>query len=789
MNRLGPRWIFHELRRRRVFNTVAIYIVGAWVALQVADLAFPGLEVPESAIRYVWMGAFLLFPLVLIFGWLYDFSTDGIGRTPSADAPADGDGPLRRLDHWLIGSLSIVAISVIGIMLMRISEVEPDIIHAPPENSIAVMPFEVCEHHAVDQKLANQLTTQVLNRLSERGMIKVIARNSSYSLAGFGWSIPRIARELGVEYVLSGEACRDGETLTMSAELRDKDDFIVQREHYSQVVNRFDQIELRIATQVADGVARELGDVTAMAPDTPVNRLAYEKYLVAQEYSWDGDYEQAFKAIEQALGHQPDLAMAMLLKAYILLKLPSDQTQAVKLQDNTHIGEEALELVNGQLEFGMSSGSLHHIAGVINHELGHSNEAWILSQPGELDQANVVSLKEVSTDRFQQAERHFRSSVALGYNEALVYLFLVDTLEHLGATRSNEVVEILERGLQSDPFDRYVNFKLAHILADQGRYREGIELLERFRNWPDVPRRISWQMENLSFNHAYLVETCELLIDSLLNEPERIEGSWTARPHWLKFFISTLSQLGLDEEAEAWLERFSNLPGGVDGNYLGWFRFLGGHHDEYLEAEQLRLGAMSDAEILNGSWAEESVWLLALAGEHERATVLMESIWLGLGFDGGAGVSGYGADDAFYPLFLAELYVKTNRVDDAMDLLEETARHLQREYDKGIRNPELLHYLAEAYAFLGQDNAALDMLEKAVDYHSRWPVIKEKTRIHSPWERLRDDPRFIRQWRRMETDLVQQAKSIRAILAQYDIDELLAPLMADLERPATTADQ
>ncbi len=64
--RLRPIHFFKKLRRRRVFNTLAIYIVGAWVVLQAADLAFPGLEIPESAIRYVWIGTILLVPLVLI---------------------------------------------------------------------------------------------------------------------------------------------------------------------------------------------------------------------------------------------------------------------------------------------------------------------------------------------------------------------------------------------------------------------------------------------------------------------------------------------------------------------------------------------------------------------------------------------------------------------------------------------------------------------------------------------------------------------------------------------------
>ena len=66
MASLSPRWLFSELRRRRMFHTLALYIVGAWVALQVAELALPALDLPEQAIRYVWLGAILIFPLVLV---------------------------------------------------------------------------------------------------------------------------------------------------------------------------------------------------------------------------------------------------------------------------------------------------------------------------------------------------------------------------------------------------------------------------------------------------------------------------------------------------------------------------------------------------------------------------------------------------------------------------------------------------------------------------------------------------------------------------------------------------
>jgi len=59
--------LVHELRRRKVLRVGALYVVGAWVALQVADLAFPGLGIPGEAIRYVWIGAIAGLPIVLVF--------------------------------------------------------------------------------------------------------------------------------------------------------------------------------------------------------------------------------------------------------------------------------------------------------------------------------------------------------------------------------------------------------------------------------------------------------------------------------------------------------------------------------------------------------------------------------------------------------------------------------------------------------------------------------------------------------------------------------------------------
>ena len=67
--------LMRELRRRHVFRVAGVYVVAAWVAVQVADTAFPGMAVPDAAIRYVWLAAFLGFPLALVIGWRYDITT------------------------------------------------------------------------------------------------------------------------------------------------------------------------------------------------------------------------------------------------------------------------------------------------------------------------------------------------------------------------------------------------------------------------------------------------------------------------------------------------------------------------------------------------------------------------------------------------------------------------------------------------------------------------------------------------------------------------------------------
>ena len=51
MNWIGQ--LIGELRRRRVFRMTAMYIIGSWAVLQVADLLFPALDIDELSLIHI----------------------------------------------------------------------------------------------------------------------------------------------------------------------------------------------------------------------------------------------------------------------------------------------------------------------------------------------------------------------------------------------------------------------------------------------------------------------------------------------------------------------------------------------------------------------------------------------------------------------------------------------------------------------------------------------------------------------------------------------------------------
>ena len=69
-----------ELKRRKVYNVAAAYVVTAWVmALGAAEL-FPYFGIPDWAVRLVVATAILGFPVAIVLAWAFEVTPDGVVR-------------------------------------------------------------------------------------------------------------------------------------------------------------------------------------------------------------------------------------------------------------------------------------------------------------------------------------------------------------------------------------------------------------------------------------------------------------------------------------------------------------------------------------------------------------------------------------------------------------------------------------------------------------------------------------------------------------------------------------
>lgn len=71
---------FTELKRRRVPQTIGVYLVAVWGFSAGAADIFDVMDIPQHTSRYVILFLFALTPLVALLSWLYEITLTGVHR-------------------------------------------------------------------------------------------------------------------------------------------------------------------------------------------------------------------------------------------------------------------------------------------------------------------------------------------------------------------------------------------------------------------------------------------------------------------------------------------------------------------------------------------------------------------------------------------------------------------------------------------------------------------------------------------------------------------------------------
>ncbi len=103
-----------ELRRRKVFRSVGIYIGVGLAVIEAANNILPVFDAPEWTFKFVTIGVIALFPVVIAAAWHFDFTSQGILTEEEAADRRDRDSAeargSRKKDLAVIGFL-LVALS------------------------------------------------------------------------------------------------------------------------------------------------------------------------------------------------------------------------------------------------------------------------------------------------------------------------------------------------------------------------------------------------------------------------------------------------------------------------------------------------------------------------------------------------------------------------------------------------------------------------------------------------------------------------------------------------------
>lgn len=316
-----------ELKRRNVFRMAGVYLVGAWLVLQVAATLLPVFGAPGWVLQAIVVLLAVGFIAALVVSWIYELTPEGLLRDADARSrnasyggpdrrlrrigddtgrmpvdPALAHARARRLDRLIIALLSLA----LGYFLLERWIIDPagDAPHAVAslQKSVAVLPFADLSPDRNSEYLADGMAEEILHALAKVDGLKVAGRTSSFYFKGRNESVQAIGRLLGVAHVLEGSVRKQGERVRITAQLVEvKGGFHLWSENYDGKLDDMFDLQEQIARSITGAlqVVMATGSQDRLVPRVTNQPEAYARYLQATAIFNRRDGRRFLRGIEQ----------------------------------------------------------------------------------------------------------------------------------------------------------------------------------------------------------------------------------------------------------------------------------------------------------------------------------------------------------------------------------------------------------------------------------------------------------------------------------------------------------
>jgi adenylate cyclase len=316
--------------------------------------------------------------------------------------------------------------------------------------TLFVHPFANMSGDPEQEFFADGLTEDIITELSRFHGLLVISRNTSFKFKGKPLEVQKVAKDLGVQYVVEGSVRKAGNRVRVTVQLIDAEtDRHIWAERYDRdLADIFaiqDEVTSAIVATLPGRVEAATRERAARKPTD--NMAAYECVIAAKTLhhrSTREDNAKAMELIERAIRLDPRYAHAHAWKACI---------------------------VGQQLTYGWCDGE----AGMRVIEAEITTAAAL--DDNDSDVHRILAALRLRQNDFERAAYHQQRALALNPNDDLIVVQQGELLTWLG--EAEEGIEWIRKAMRLNPFHPprfWGHLARAHFVAR--RYREAIEALQ-----------------------------------------------------------------------------------------------------------------------------------------------------------------------------------------------------------------------------------------------------------------------------------------------------------------------
>lgn len=336
---------------------------------------------------------------------------------------------------------SIVLVAGLGLLVKRGFQE----IGQKSMDSVAVLPIVNATGDANSEYLSEGITQDLVSTLSQIPSLKVVSLASVYRYKGKSIDPPTIARELGVQTILTGRMLQRGDDISISAEFVDAGhNRVMWSKQYRWKLADMPNLQAEITQDIADNLKMNLtgAEKSRMAQHSTQSSEAYQLYLQGRFY-WNrrtaGGAVKAIDYFQQAIEKDSHFALAYsgLADSYFSLARNSNTLSPKEA------GAKARQSAEKAVEIEPSLAEAH---------------------------ASLALVLLIFDWNFPEADREFRRAIDLNPRYAYAHQWYAELLYATG--RYEESVSEVRRAVELEPFASILHANLALSLMLAGRYPE-----------------------------------------------------------------------------------------------------------------------------------------------------------------------------------------------------------------------------------------------------------------------------------------------------------------------------